>query len=129
MIKIWVLFSLLHFCYNAGNGLQSLTPATHGVSFNDTLPVHHHHTLCKSVFWLRGESTGSFLVSDTACTWQERHQTQKVKINLKRSFMFLVLVFRDRVSLCSPGCPRTHSVNQAGLELRNPPASASKCWN
>jgi hypothetical protein len=36
------------------------------------------------------------------------------------------LVFRDRVSLCSPGCPGTHSVDQAGLELRNPPASASR---
>jgi hypothetical protein len=35
------------------------------------------------------------------------------------------LVLRDRVSLCSPGCPGTHSVDQAGLELRNPPASAS----
>ncbi|GAB1285580.1 RAS protein activator-like 2 [Apodemus speciosus] len=32
----------------------------------------------------------------------------------------------DRVSLCSPGCPGTHSVDQAGLELRNPPASASQ---
>ncbi|GAB1288020.1 WD repeat-containing protein 47 [Apodemus speciosus] len=31
-----------------------------------------------------------------------------------------------RVSLCSPGCPGTHSVDQAGLELRNPPASASQ---
>ncbi|GAB1300047.1 Mitogen-activated protein kinase 1 [Apodemus speciosus] len=30
------------------------------------------------------------------------------------------------VSLCSPGCPGTHSVDQAGLELRNPPASASQ---
>jgi hypothetical protein len=36
------------------------------------------------------------------------------------------LFFRDRVSLCSPGCPGTHSVDQAGLELRNPPASASR---
>jgi hypothetical protein len=37
------------------------------------------------------------------------------------------LVFRDSVSLYSPGCPGTHSVDQAGLELelRNPPASAS----
>jgi hypothetical protein len=35
-------------------------------------------------------------------------------------------VFRDRVSLCSPGCPGTHSVDQTGLELRNPPASASQ---
>jgi hypothetical protein len=34
--------------------------------------------------------------------------------------------FWDRVSLCSPGCPGTHSVDQAGLELRNPPASASR---
>jgi hypothetical protein len=32
----------------------------------------------------------------------------------------------DRVSLFSPGCPGTHSVDQAGLELRNPPASASQ---
>ncbi|KRX29890.1 hypothetical protein T09_11165 [Trichinella sp. T9] len=30
-----------------------------------------------------------------------------------------------RVSLCSPGCPGTHSVDQAGLKLRNLPASAS----
>jgi hypothetical protein len=35
------------------------------------------------------------------------------------------LVFRDRVSLYSPGCPGTHFIDQAGLELRNPPASAS----
>jgi hypothetical protein len=42
------------------------------------------------------------------------------------SFFFFVLFFRDRVSLCSPGCPGTHFVDQAGLELRNPPASASR---
>jgi hypothetical protein len=41
-------------------------------------------------------------------------------------FFFFFLVFRDRVSLCSPGCPGTHFVDQAGLELRNPPASASQ---
>jgi hypothetical protein len=35
-------------------------------------------------------------------------------------------VFWDRVSLCSPGCPGTHFVDQAGLELRNLPASASR---
>ncbi|GAB1296594.1 Transcriptional adapter 2-alpha [Apodemus speciosus] len=32
----------------------------------------------------------------------------------------------SRVSLYSPGYPGTHSVDQAGLELRNPPASASQ---
>jgi hypothetical protein len=36
------------------------------------------------------------------------------------------LVFRDRVSLYSLGCPGTHFVDQAGLELRNPPVSASQ---
>ncbi|GAB1287460.1 Fragile X mental retardation syndrome-related protein 1 [Apodemus speciosus] len=36
------------------------------------------------------------------------------------------IAYLKRVSLCSPGCPGTHSVDQAGLELRNPPASASQ---
>jgi hypothetical protein len=40
--------------------------------------------------------------------------------------LFVLFCFRDRVSLCSPGCPGTHFVDQAGLELRNPPASASQ---
>jgi hypothetical protein len=39
---------------------------------------------------------------------------------------WLVLVFPDMVSLYSPGCPRTHFVDEAGLELTNPPASASQ---
>jgi hypothetical protein len=38
----------------------------------------------------------------------------------------VVVVFQDRVSLCSPGCPGTHSEDQAGLKLRNPPASVSR---
>jgi hypothetical protein len=33
---------------------------------------------------------------------------------------------RAWVSLYSSDCPGTHSVDQAGLELRNPPASASQ---
>jgi hypothetical protein len=37
-----------------------------------------------------------------------------------------LFVFQDRVSLCSPGCLGTHFVDQAGLELRNLPASASQ---
>jgi hypothetical protein len=40
-------------------------------------------------------------------------------------FLFFVF-FPDRVSLYRPGCPGTHSVDQAGLQLRNPPASASQ---
>jgi hypothetical protein len=42
-------------------------------------------------------------------------------------FCLFVFVFRDRVSLCSlAGCPGTHFVVQAGLKLRNLPASASQ---
>jgi hypothetical protein len=38
--------------------------------------------------------------------------------------LFVCLFFQDKVSLYSPGCPGTHSVNQAGLKLRNPPVFA-----
>jgi hypothetical protein len=41
-------------------------------------------------------------------------------------FCFFGGGFRGRVSLYSPGCPGTHFVDQAGLELRYPPASASR---
>jgi hypothetical protein len=34
--------------------------------------------------------------------------------------------FLDRVSLYRPGCPGNHSVDQAGLRLRNPSACASQ---
>jgi hypothetical protein len=44
---------------------------------------------------------------------------------LPREVLFFFFL-QDRVSLYSPGCPGTHSVDQAGLELRNPPASASR---
>jgi hypothetical protein len=40
--------------------------------------------------------------------------------------VFCFLFFLDRVSLYCPGCPGTHFVDQAGLEFRNTPASASQ---
>ena len=40
--------------------------------------------------------------------------------------IFFFVVFWDRVSLYSPGCPGNHLVDQAGLELRNLPASDSR---
>ena len=40
-------------------------------------------------------------------------------------FVLFFVFFLDRVSLCSPGCPGTHSVDQDGLKLRNPPATPS----
>jgi hypothetical protein len=38
----------------------------------------------------------------------------------------LAFGFRNRVSLYIPGCPGTHFVDQAGLEFKNSPASASQ---
>ena len=49
-------------------------------------------------------------------SWLERYEL---------SVLFCFVVW-DRVSLYSPGCPGTHSVDQAGLELRNLPTSASQ---
>jgi hypothetical protein len=54
-----------------------------------------------------------------------RHQTYVQHLFCFVLFCF-VFVFWHRGSLCSPDCPGTHSVDQAGLELRNPPASASQ---
>jgi hypothetical protein len=39
---------------------------------------------------------------------------------------FGLVWFFETGFLYSPGCPGTHFVDQAGLELRNPPASASR---
>ena len=41
------------------------------------------------------------------------------------SVFVVVVVFRHRVFLYRLGCPGTHSVDQAGLKLRDLPTSAS----
>jgi hypothetical protein len=75
----------------------------------------------------RGPSSGwVFLIRSVT---QTRCSCPGVQINLSIYlfiYLFIFLFFRDRVSLYSPGCPGTHSVDQVGLELRNPPASASQ---
>jgi hypothetical protein len=62
------------------------------------------------------------------CGCWELNSGPSLQPDLLFCFVFFVLffAFRDRVSLCSPGCPGTHSVDQAGLQLRNLPASASQ---
>ena len=40
-------------------------------------------------------------------------------------FCFVFFFFKTGF-LCNPGCPGTHSVDQAGLELSNSPTSASQ---
>ena len=44
---------------------------------------------------------------------------------MKAFIVVVILFFQDRISLCSPGCPRVLSVDQAGLDLRDLHASAS----
>lgn len=38
---------------------------------------------------------------------------------LSFSSPFACFIFQDRISQCSPFCPGTHSIDQAGLELRD----------
>lgn len=57
-----------------------------------------------------------------------RYQTQVYSEIFLVLFVCLSLfLFRDRLLLCSPGCPGTYSVGQTGLQLTDPPASAPKC--
>ena len=37
-----------------------------------------------------------------------------------------MFIYLETVFLCNPGCPGTYSIDQAGLELRDQPASASQ---
>jgi hypothetical protein len=43
---------------------------------------------------------------------------QKEKNKYIQKFFFVCFVFQDKVSLCSSGCPRTHSVEQDGVRLK-----------
>jgi hypothetical protein len=90
-----------------------------------------HHS---PVRWLLGVSlTAPWLLpkarwSPVAGTLQPSTvaETQEEVWQVTQISFFFFLVFRDRISLYSPDCPGTHFVDQAGLKLRNPPASASQ---
>jgi hypothetical protein len=82
------------------------------------------------------ESQNSQGYTEKSCLKKTRKKKRVERISLvvvyfvyKRTYVVTFFVcfcfFQDRVSLCSPGCPGTHSIDQAGLKLRNPPASAS----
>jgi hypothetical protein len=63
-------------------------------------------------------------------TWLDFTYEGEHSVFLSETYFVCLFVcfcfFQDRVSLCSLGCPGTHFVDQAGLKLRNPPASASQ---
>ena len=66
----------------------------------------------------------SFFVAAELVIIRHIFSFQVVDLLALASFFLFCFVFRDRVSRYSPGCPGTQFVDQAGLELRNPPASA-----
>jgi hypothetical protein len=72
-----------------------------------------------------GQSRNLKIGTDTESRGELLYKLTQLPLLLLLLFCF-VLFFRDRVSLYSLGCPGTHSVDQAGLELRNLPASASQ---
>jgi hypothetical protein len=106
-------------------------------NFNDmvvpSLPNLHVNVYCGTINSFQQDSTSRGFVAPF-WPWKVVHthgmhtnmQAKHSYTKIKSFFLFFFLVFRDRVSLCSPGCPGTHSVDQAGLELRNLPASASQ---
>jgi hypothetical protein len=86
--------------------------------------VHLCQALAKRHWQACGAFENTYLRCLVSLTWSLHNSQQACTPSL--FFFFFFLAFPDRVSLCRPGCPRTHFVDQAGLELRNLPASASR---
>jgi hypothetical protein len=88
--------------------------------------AQHVCRACRS--WNALESLELKLQKAVNCPMGLGNQTQVLwkSTSVLCLFCFLFFVFWDRVSLYSPGCPGTHFVDQAGLELRSLPASASR---
>jgi hypothetical protein len=68
----------------------------------------------------------------TSCTWEApcwlsaRVLASVSQRQGRLSSVIIIIIIIIIITLCSPGCPGTHSVDQAGLKLRNLPASASQ---
>jgi hypothetical protein len=85
------------------------------------------------MFWCPGLKGGELKPAYMGTAlYSETEAFMDRNVHVSAPFLFFCLfcllclfVFPDRVSLCSLDCPGTHFVDQAGLKLRNPPASAS----
>ncbi|GAB1302732.1 Lysosome-associated membrane glycoprotein 2 [Apodemus speciosus] len=118
--------------YNISNGNTTCLLATMGLQLNIT------EEKVPFIFNINPATT-NFTGSCQPQTAQLRLNNSQIKYldfifavkNEKRFYLKEVnvnmyLANGSVVSLCNHGCPGTHSVDQAGLELRNPPASASQ---
>jgi len=72
---------------------------------------------------LKRYPVGLELRKTVSCHVRTGNPTFVLRKSKEQSFF---LFFQDRVSLCSLGCSGIHSVEQAGLKLRDLPASASQ---
>jgi hypothetical protein len=71
-------------------------------------------------------SVSSALEGRGSPQWMLQEQDPRKQLRLSPVTSHSTFFFSQTGFLCSPGCPGTHFVDQAGLELRNPPASASQ---
>jgi hypothetical protein len=53
-------------------------------------------------------------------------KVRKGEVRYEPCFLKLIYFFETKFLCVTLACPVTHSVDQGGLELRNPPASASQ---
>jgi len=120
---------------------EGLSSSHHLCAHTDTLQMcTHSHTTHIHTFNRRGKSV--FL---SVAIVKELGRGGRIS-SKGLWFLFCFGYFWDRVSLCSPGCPGTHSVDQAGQGLRCPcfwllsagrwdwrwaasPASSAQCFS
>jgi hypothetical protein len=84
------------------------------------------HTFNFAIFWTEYSYSNCLPIISLATIHLHHSSCDFQPALLAFFFVCLFFGFRDRVSLCNPGYPGTHSVDQAGIKLRNPPASASQ---
>jgi hypothetical protein len=78
-----------------------------------------------SHIWAHNIAQASFILTGSSDCPDSVFQRQPLCLAYS-FFFFFFFFFGDRVSLYSPGCPGTHLIDQAGLEIRNMPVSASQ---
>jgi hypothetical protein len=76
-----------------------------------------------TTMWVLGTKSGFSGRAASVLNCWDNVQSPSSGFCYKFPVPLLYIFFRDRVFLFNTGCPGTHSVDQAGLELRNLPAS------
>jgi hypothetical protein len=127
---VWYVY-YVHVCvymsryiWICGARRGDLMPSLASVSIRHIYGAHAHAHAHTHTHTHRGKQSDMqnkipFILMFILCIWMS------LLVGFSCLFV-LFFCFWDRVSLYSPGCPGTHFVDQAGLELRNLPASASR---